>query len=163
MLLHLCGIMETNPDVWGVFQIVLDQRGQEGCLRSTEHRHKESWGSLLAGNLCGEGWKTLRRSWKCQWGKHRAKVGEKRCMSKRWRCSLLPPKLWRMETPAQSLMYFPLSPLTANVPTHICINPGFWTRKQGIAMWAKGIGAFGTAGPWKGQFLLGIFTWGGRE
>lgn len=29
MLLHLCGIMEPNPDVWGGVQIVLHQRGQE--------------------------------------------------------------------------------------------------------------------------------------
>lgn len=62
-----------------------------------------------------------------------------------------------------SLANFSLSPVTANASTHICIIPGFGCHKQGIAVGTKGIGTFGTAASWRGNFRLVVFTWGGRK
>lgn len=43
--------MEPNPHILGIVHTASNHGRHKGSLRSTEHRHKVSCGSLLAGEL----------------------------------------------------------------------------------------------------------------
>lgn len=48
---HQCWVMEPNPHILATVCTSFNHRGHKGSLRSTEHRHKVTWGPLLAGQL----------------------------------------------------------------------------------------------------------------